>query len=197
MPSLPKFIRRKRDPVRLVLQGYGLKTGGTKDECLARLAHHMQQHPDARLDDTSPELELAAQHLRRWYSKGTGVTINSTWFLGGERLRPWQQGTEIHHQGSMRNSMYRRSQRAPPLAVQTEDLTIDVGTLSDDEDALSAFEGALSDNEGDDLPDMADPPRVNQALRSPRSLWRSPRARTPKTPRTPGGSIVKLLFRDV
>eukprot|EP01043_Picozoa_sp_COSAG02_P027555 COSAG02_NODE_1632_length_11568_cov_4.882640_7_plen_186_part_00 len=185
MPSLPKFMRRKSDPVRLVLQGYGLETGGTKDECLARLAHHMQRHPDAGLDDTSPELELAAQHLRRWYSKGTGLSINSTWFLGGERLRPWQQGTEIHHQGTMRRSMYRRSQRAPPpLAVQTEeDLTLDDGTLSDDE--------------GDDLPDLADPPRIHQSLRSPHALWRSPRVRTPKTPRTPGGSIVKLLFRDV
>lgn len=186
-------MRRKSDPVRLILQGYGLATGGTKDECLARLAHHMQRHPDAHLDDTSAELELAAQHLRRWYSKGTGLSINSTWFLGGERLRPWQQGTEIHHQGSMRCSIYRRSQQAPPpLAVQTEeDLHLDEGTLSDDYDVLSDFEGSLSESEDDGLPDLAEP------RRSPRALWRSPRVRTPKTPRTPGGSIVKMLFRDV
>lgn len=175
MPSLPKFLRRKNDPVRLVLQGYGLETDGTKDECLARLARYMQQHPEAQLDDTSPELELAAQHLRRWYSKGTGITINSTWFLGGERLRPWQQGTEIHHHGAGRHSTHQR--QAPPLAVQTEDLAVD-------EDALSEHEAPV-------------PASPRTGLRSPRALMRSSRTRTPKTPRTPGGSIVKLLFGDV
>lgn len=189
MPSLPNFMFRKNDPIRLVLQGYNLQTSGTKDECLARLASYMQQHPDAQLDDTSPELELAAQHLRRWYSKGTGLSINSTWFLGGERLRPWQQGTEIHHQGTMRQSMYRRSQRpVPPLAVQAEEPAAEDHMLS-----------------GVDVPVPMDPARIN--LPSPRALWSTP---TAPTSSTPGGSIArldrlarsqgnraKLLFADV
>ena len=185
--SLPSFLQRKKDPVRLVLQGYGLKTGGTKDECLARLAYHMQQNPDAHLDDTSPELELVAQYLRSWYSKGTGLSVNSTWFLGGERLRPWQQGTEIHHAEAQRKSVRHPSGKTapPPLAVQTDGLTAADRTLSID--SLPEL--------GDEFDAEGEPPRIG--LPSPRGL-RSPRLRTPKTPRTPGGSIVKLLlFRDV
>ena len=175
MPSLSYFMFRKKDPVRLVLQGYNLHASGTKEECLARLVDHMQRHPDAQLDEASPELELAAQHLRRWYSKGTGLSINSTWFLGGKRLRPWQQGTEIHHQGTMRQSMYRRSQRPVPLlAVHAEDPVDDDHTLS-----------------GDDVPMPEDPTSTN--FPSPRARWSATNApETPRTPRTPGGLIARL-----
>ena len=202
MPTL-RLPGRKEDPVRIVLRGYGLHSSGSKAECLARLAHHMQEHPGCELGDESPELELAAQQLRKWYSRGTGLSINSTWFLGGERLRTWQHGTAILHTETERtersNSMHARDGDGgpPSLSVLTEGLNLDPRfdrTLSVEspDNALEALEAS---------------PRVG-FLPSPKSL-RSPRAflqramrsldspKTPMTPRTPGGSLVKLLFEDV
>lgn len=128
-----------------------------------------------------------------------GISINSTWFLGSERRRQWQHGTEILHseqERDLRKSSYASrdddtSASAPPplsLSIETEGLSRDCTPSA--ESPAAAAEG---------------PPRVG-FLPSPKSL-RSPRAflrtalrgspKTPLTPRTPGGSLLGYLFDDV
>ena len=167
---------RKQDAsVRTVLGGYGLSTDGTPEERQARLLAHFEEHPEANLEHVDgAALEEVALQYRKWYHRGTGLRINSTWCLGGQRRRAWQPAA-----GSVSFSATDTApekQEPPPLALgpahAKPSLTVEV-------------------------------PPLEQPLRSPPAPeLKSPGlpSRTPKTPRTPGGSVIrraKMLFADV
>ena len=165
---------RKQDAsLRTVLAGYDLSTEGTPEECRTRLLQHFEAHPEANLEAVDgAALEEVALQYRKWYQRGTGLRINSTWCLGGERRRAWQAAPN-----AVSFDTPQKKQEPPPLALgpahARPSLTVDVPLLEHP---------------------LRSPPASE--LKSPGLLSR----RSPKTPRTPGGSVirrVKMLFADV